>query len=117
MRPIDADALKAAAQTVRETTDAFCELIDAQETMNISTIDFKEDMKMINVTCKVNNEDKNGPIEITVTSVDKGYNLIDLKIGESTARVFGGDLIQAIENCMQSGRRRYVPYRRADDEE
>ena len=35
MRLIDADALKEAAQTVRETTDAFCELIDEQETIDI----------------------------------------------------------------------------------
>lgn len=72
---------------------------------------------MISVTCKVKNENENGPREIAVTSVDKAYNTVDLKIGEVTVRVFGGDLIQAIENCMKNGQRRYVSSRRLDYEE
>lgn len=69
---------------------------------------------MISVTCKVNseNKDRKDNRQIVVTSVDDRYSLVDIIVEPATSiRVYGDDLIAAIENCMQNGRRRYCTRR------
>lgn len=66
---------------------------------------------MINVVCKVKNEGERGSKEIEVRSITSNVGeprgMVELKVDSAIVRVFGDDLIQAVENCMSNGRRQW----------
>ena len=60
---------------------------------------------MINVTCTVKNQDpekKAGTEEVEVTSLEHGFQMVAIVIGDNLAEVNGKELIAAVENCMNT---------------
>lgn len=65
---------------------------------------------MVKVNCTIKNESDKGPREIQVNSVSNDHQIVEIRMSDSVVRVLGHDLIQAAENAMRSGQRRYSLY-------
>lgn len=77
---------------------------------------------MVKVNCTIKNESDKGPREVQVNSVSNDFGTVEIRMSDAVVRVWGNDLIQATENAMNRGRRRYRPYdparqNNAEDEE
>lgn len=66
---------------------------------------------MIKVNCIVNSADEKAKTCVSINSVDKQYNAVELSIEGHSITVYADDIIQAVENCRSNGTRRRYPCR------
>lgn len=75
---------------------------------------------MIKVNCVVEsvNKKKDPQTRIEVNSVDNSYGVVELILVDRKITVPSDDIIQAIENCSNNGRRRWRgPYTQSSDDD